>query len=125
MKIGRKLIYYGFGVILGLLAVNFFWDQRDIKMTYFPSARIQHDFNKKELAFSKESVDQLNSFAISKTTVRQKIEDRSFDASLLDRDAKPCKIYLLESDIKGVDYGFRFQNCDSLVTLMTVNIKEY
>lgn len=122
MKIGKKIVYYGFGVILGLIAVNFFWDQKDIKMTYFPSARIQHDFNKKEMIFSDGAVKNLNEFSISKSTIREKIKERTFDASLLNRDAKPCKTYLLSSEIKSINYDFEFQNCDSIVTLLEVRL---
>ena len=120
MKIGKKLLYYGFGVGLGLLAVNFFWDQKDIKMTYFPSARIQHDFGKKELQYENEAVNQLNQFSISKTTIVEKIESGSFNAKLLDRGAKPCKIYSLVSDFNKKDYDLRFKNCDSTVILFEV-----
>lgn len=120
MKIGKKLLYYGFGVFLGILAVNFFWDQKDIKMTYFPSARILHDFNKKELKYKPEAVKQLNEFSISKVTIEEKIEAGTFDAELLNRDAKPCKTYRLISDFQSKTYNFTFENCDSIVTLLNV-----
>lgn len=120
MKIGKKLIYYGFGVVLGLLAVNFFWDQKDIKMTYFPSSRILHDFRKKTLDFKPEAVNQLNEFSISKITIKEKIEEGSFDAKLLDRDAKPCKTYSLISDINSENYNFKFENCDSVIRLLKI-----
>lgn len=120
MKIGKKFLYYGFGVFLGILAVNFFWDQKDIKMTYFPSSRILHDFGKKELKYKPEAVNQLNTYSISKVTIQEKIKEGSFDAELLDRDAKPCKTYRLISDFNSIAYNFEFQNCDSVVTLLNV-----
>lgn len=123
MKIGKKLLYYGFGVLLGLLAVNFFWDQKDIKMTYFPSSRIQHDFGKKPLEFKPEAVKQLNDYSISKVTIREKIEEGAFDAKLLDRDAKPCKTYSLKSDFNNKPFDLWFQNCDSTVILYQVNVE--
>ncbi len=120
MKLGKKFLYYGFGVCLGLLAVNFFWDQKDIKMTYFPSSRILHDFGKKELKFSPKSVEQLNEYSISKVTIKEKIDEGSFDAELIDRDAIPCKTYRLISDFHSNTYNFTFENCDSIVTLLNV-----
>ncbi len=120
MKIGKKLLYYGFGVFLGILAVNFFWDQKDIKMTYFPSSRILHDFGKKELKFKPDAVNQLNKYSISKATIQEKIKEGSFDAELLDREAIPCKIYRLISDFHSTTYNFEFENCDSVVTLLNI-----
>lgn len=124
MKITKKLTYYGFGVVLGLLAVNFFWDQKDIKMTYFPSSRILHDFGKKDLEFTHKSIEQLNAFSISKISVKNKIDDGTFDATLLDRDAKPCKTYSLKSEFNEKSYDFSFENCDSTVTLFNIIMLE-
>ncbi|MGB0868126.1 MAG: hypothetical protein ACPG6V_00985 [Flavobacteriales bacterium] len=123
MNIKKKLMYYGFGVLLGILAVNVFWDSKDIRMTYFPSSRIQNDLSKKNIEYSKQALEQMNGLSISKGVVAEKLNKQEFSASLLDREAKPCKTYSLTSEFNEKEIGFTFQNCDSIATIINVELK--
>lgn len=116
-------MYYGFGVLLGILAVNVFWDSKDIRMTYFPSSRIQNDLSKKNIEYSKQALEQMNGLSISKGVVAEKLNKQEFSASLLDREAKPCKTYRLTSEFNEKEIGFTFQNCDSIATIINVELK--
>ena len=107
-------MYYGIGVLLGILVIQFFWDKKDIKNTYLPSARILNDLSKKELNYSPEVVALMNTSGLSKQMISEGLSSDFFDAQLKDREAKPCKLYDLEFEFRSKTGRFVVQNCDSV-----------
>ena len=51
MKFKKRLIYYFFGFLLGLMITIFIIQQKDTEFNYLPNDRVLGDFKKKEWHF--------------------------------------------------------------------------
>ena len=92
----KRLSYYAFGVLLGILVIQFFWGKKDSKGVYFPSDRIVNNLSKKKLTATPASQAQLETFGVQLAEIDSKLKDRTLKASPLDRDASPCPTYVLD-----------------------------
>ena len=62
MKFKKRLIYYLFGFIIGLMITIFIIQQKETEFNYLPNDRVLGDFKKKEWQFdySFSSYDTIN-----------------------------------------------------------------
>lgn len=125
MKFWRKLLYYLFGVGLGVLMVMFFFGDRDIGCSYFPNDRVLSDLRKKQLVID-ESVELFNGSSPNDSLLLERIllsGDVNFDRSIT-RDADSCNSYWIdyEDEVRG-ELGSRWVNCDSTVYLVELKVK--
>ena len=106
MKFKKRLSYYLFGFLLGLMITIFIVRQKDTKFNYLPKDRVLGDFKKKEWHFdySFYSYDTINILKNSKI---------EFSKSIIGKDS--CNIYLLNQN-KGSDkFYFNATNCETKV----------
>lgn len=125
MKFWRKLLYYLFGVGLGLMMVYFFFGDRDIGCSYFPNDRVLSDLRKKELVIG-ESVDWLNNAGTTDSALIDDIlllGDVDFEKSIT-RNADSCNIYCIEyaDEVRG-SFSSTWVNCDSVIYLIELKEK--
>ena len=106
MKFKKRLIYYLFGFIIGLMITIFIIHQKDSEFNYLPNDRVLGDFKKKEWHFdySFSSYDTINILKNSKI---------EFSKSTIGKVS--CNIYLLNQN-KGSDkFYFNATNCETKV----------
>ncbi len=115
MRIGRKLLYYFAGVLLGTLIVFFLFGDRDIQCSYFPNDRVLYDLRKKELKLAYPAL------AEDSTGIGFALERASVDFSFKDTNTEGCRIYRLE--FEEARKVFMVENCDSIATI--VDIQEW
>ena len=103
MKFRKRLIYYFFGFLLGLMITIFIIRQKDTKFNYLPVDRVLADFKKKEWYFdySFSSYDTINILKNSKI---------EFSKSIIGEDS--CNIYLLNQNKGSNKFYFNATNCE-------------
>ena len=103
MKFRKRLIYYFFGFLLGLMITILITRQKNTKFNYLPSDRVFGDFKKKEWYFdySFSSYDTVNILKNSKI---------EFSKSIIGEDS--CNIYLLNQNKGSNKFYFNATNCE-------------
>lgn len=123
MSLKKKLMYYAIGIILGIILVKAIWAKTGYKGTYFPSERIVSNIAKKQKKYSDSFTLQMKKEGVSQEMLEKKFEAQELEASVKNREAKPCKEYFLETSFFQKRYVFEVQNCDSVVHFQKFQIK--
>jgi len=120
MNIWRKLLYYGFGVGLGLLMVFFLFGDRDIQCSYFPNDRVLYDLRKKEIIYSEDILQAMEERQLDTADISAMLlgGDVDFERSKTEMEDS-CKTYWINFE-REVDPAFSalWQNCDSTATIL-------
>ncbi len=124
MSLKQRILFYCVGLILGIVAVKFIWNKKNVQFTYLPSDRIVNNIAEKDFEMLPLAACQARCFNLSEKMIEELLKERDFDGSVVDKDAKPCKQYLLEADISDVPVDFHFDNCDSTAILTHITSTE-
>jgi hypothetical protein len=124
MSLRERIFYYSIGLILGIIALKYIWKQKNTQFTYFPSDRIVNDIASKDLEVSPLAECQARCFNLSKAMIEELLENKDFEGSVVDREAKPCKKYKLEAELQDIEVNFFFDNCDSTAVLTNISSEE-
>lgn len=124
MKIWRKLLYFGIGLSLGVLMVNFIFGGRtDIQCNYFPNDRVLYDIRNKEQFISKEIRERMQSAKIDTSDLSDLLKMGNVDFKSSARGLDSCKTYWIDFKPDNKPrFGVEYQNCDSLATM--INFRE-
>ena len=106
MKFKKRLIYYFFGFLLGLMITIFIIQQKDSEFNYLPNDRVLGDFKKKELIFDSTFNQSLkNNFFDNELEI-------IFSKSIIGKDS--CNTYHVKIENSG---NFNAKNCIEKVYL--------
>ena len=125
MKLWRRLLYYGLGVALGVLMVKFIFGGRsDIQCNYFPNDRVLYDIRNKERLISDEFIQKLNAVEIDTSDISDLLLMGKVDFKRSNTKADSCKTYWISHTPESKQaFTLFFQNCDSLATVLDVELK--
>lgn len=123
MPIFKKLLFYLFGVGLGILAVMFIFGDRDFGCSYFPNDRVLSDLRKKDLQIPMEIEEQMNMEGLDTNDINAMLLEGDIDFGEVERGLGSCKNYWisLERDQKK-QFAALFKNCDSTATLIEIKM---
>lgn len=111
------------GVGLGVLAVIFIFGDRDFACSYFPNDRVLSDLRKKELVIPTEVEQQMNTAGLDTADMSVMLTNGKVDFDQVVRGLGRCKTYwvALERE-ENKSFSALFENCDSVATVLEVNI---
>ena len=111
------------GVGLGVLAVMFIFGDRDFACSYFPNDRVLSDLRKKELVIPTEVEQQMNTAGLDTADMSAMLTNGKVDFDQVVRGLDSCKTYwvALERE-ENKSFSALFENCDSVATVLEVNI---
>lgn len=121
MNIFKRLLYYGFGVMLGIFMVIFLFGDRDIQCSYFPNDRVLYDLGKKDIQVSDNAQQQMSASQLDTSDIRTMLTAGNVNFDKSDREKDSCNTYWV--DLKREEnnsFSALFENCDSTVTVLQV-----
>lgn len=95
MNYKRRIIFYLFGVSLGVLVSYAFFSDRNYEFNYFPNARILSHLQKANLYISNKAEDKCKRLKIDSLMIVNMLDQGIVDIS---ESNKSEKIYLLKKD---------------------------
>jgi len=118
MEFAKRLVWYLFGALIGVIFVySWFGNRTDISCNYFPDARVKGDIQKKIINYNNETLillseNDLDSNDISKLIINGDVIFKKSNTKL-----DSCKTYFIENE----KLNAIFENCDSIVNIISVN----
>ncbi len=117
----KRLGFYLIGLAIGLIFLAFFLNRKRAEFCYMPNCRVLKELRSKPLNYSESITEMIKNQEIDSTDVLQFLTDGDVDFRASDTKAKPCKIYMIESEIRERSMMLRVENCDSLVSVIRLD----
>lgn len=112
MTFWKRLRMYFVGVGLGLIAVYFFFGDRDLD-NWTPQSRVLNGIDSAEVTISKRALCQMNCLEISEVDVLSIKANAEVDFAESEPQQEPCPLYRLKSHWKERDYQLFYTLCES------------
>lgn len=124
MKFIQRLGFYLSGFVVGIIMLMFFLGGKKTSCDWGLDARVLKNIRNKERVVTEDALQFFKEQQIDTSSISYvlKAGDVNFKESNI--EAKPCKIYQIEGNVKDQELGFIFENCDSTAVLKRVfNLK--
>ncbi len=122
MPFFKKLLFYLFGVTLGIFAVIFMFGDRDIQCSYFPNDRVLYDLRKKEAIISEEMWREMEYKNIEINDLEMMLLNGDVNFKKSKTERKPCKSYWVDYQTETKrDISAEWGNCDSTRVLLGIH----
>jgi hypothetical protein len=123
MSIWRKLLYFGGGIFLGILMVNFLFGGRDdIQCSYFPNDRVLYDLRgKKERIITPQAHQHLRQYGLDTAWVSDLLWNGKVNFEESNTKGDSCNTYWITYAAENIAaFTANFMNCDSSAVLLEV-----
>ena len=119
MKLFKRFLFYGIGLIIGSIFVYFIWEKKDVQFDYGPNARVLKNIRIKTQMYSSEVLNKLSSTNLDSATISQILKNGNVDIwNKIELDS--C----IQYNIKGRDslknITITVMNCDSVAIIEKV-----
>ena len=119
MKLLKRFLFYGIGLIIGSIFVYFIWEKKDVQFDYGPNARVLRNIRIKTQMYSSEVLNKLSSTNLDSATISQILKNGNVDIwNKIELDS--C----IQYNIKGRDslknITITVMNCDSIAIINKV-----
>lgn len=123
MKFIHRFAYYFIGLIVGSIFVYFIWEKKNVVFNYLPNARLLSDISTKDLIYSTEFKQELNTNKIDTIIVNAILKNGNVDFwNKIKLDS--C----IQYDIKGIKkldhITLTIINCKNTTTVNQVTFSE-
>lgn len=115
---------YGFGFAIGIVLVFFFLGGKDSSCNWMPNARMLQIIRSKQINYSPEVQNKINSAIIDSTDINQILVDGDIDFSKSQVKNNPCRMYLINGTIKKQNAELTVKICDSIATIETLKLNK-
>ncbi|NNF18925.1 MAG: DUF4258 domain-containing protein [Flavobacteriaceae bacterium] len=120
----KRLGFFLFGLSIGLIFLAIFLrkksEETGTSFCYLPNCRVLKDIRSKQYTYSEEIRNQGLDALLDSATVQYFFTEGDIDFGASNTEAKPCKSYVIEGNIKERAAILQVQNCDSLVVLQSL-----
>lgn len=126
MTFFKRLRFYGFGFILGIILLMFFLNEKGAGCDYFPNARILKLIREKHLNFSKSAINSLQVLKIDTLAIKNILMDGTINFSKSKVHIKPCRFYWIEGVANTKKVVLYVKNCkeEAMVEKISLKVKE-
>ena len=116
----KRLGFYGFGFLIGLMLLFFFLNGKKAGCDYGPDARTLKNIKIKERLFSSQSLQDLKNNNLDTAAVSSLL--KSGDVNFGERNTRldSCKVYVIQGVVKKVKLKMKVQNCDKTATITSI-----
>lgn len=118
----KRLGFYLIGLALGLVFLAFLLKKKTsetgTEFCYFPNCRVLKELRSKPIMFSDSLSVLLAEQELDSAEIQYFLREGSIDFRKSNTRSKPCKSYLIESELKGRKANMYLDNCDSIVRVM-------
>ena len=122
MSFLKRLGFYLIGLAIGLIFLAFFLSRKNAQFCYLPNCRVLKELRSKPLDYSAEIGRQFAEQGMDSTDIAEIFIDGDVNFKNSDTKAKPCPRYSIEAEIRSRPVALSIKNCDSLVTIESLQI---
>lgn len=120
MEFAKRLLWYLTGALFGIILVfSWFGSRTDISCNYFPDARVKGDLLKKTINYDSTTISLIHKLGVDTSSISKLLVDGDVIFSKSDTKLDSCKTYFIQND----ELDAIFENCDSIVNIIDVNLK--
>jgi len=123
----KRLGYYLVGLSIGIVFLTFFFKKKSeetgVSFCYLPNCRTLKDIRSKQMYYSNEAKKQIAELQLDSLDIKFVLTEGVVDFGNSDTKSTPCKMYLVNSEIKEKEISFTMKNCKDKVTLQEINLK--
>jgi len=123
MTFFKRLRFYGFGFVLGIILLMFFLNEKNAGCDYLPNARILKLIREKPLNYSNEAINSMQDLKIDSLTIKDILFKGDIDFSKSITHQKPCRYYLINGLIGKKKVALYIKNCKDAATIESVELK--
>lgn len=126
MNFIQRFAYFFFGTTLGVIAVIFIANKKNIKFPYGPDARTLKSIRiKKHYVFSSQAQKTVTANNIDSIAIQYLLTESDVDFSKSDTDtSKPCQTYVINGHVKNMEVSLTVARCDSTAIFQEINLKK-
>lgn len=113
----RRLRFYGFGFLLGLLAVSFIYKGKGCKM---PSSLKLEELGRQKLEYTQHGECRMKCRNISETEIKEVLKSGKVNYDKSEVHDKPCPSYAVEGKTaSGKELRIVIADCDTISRVVT------
>ena len=120
----KRLGYFMVGLSIGIVFLTIFLkkktEQTGVSFCYFPNCRVLKDLRSKPIAYSDEINALLKSKELDTLVINSFFMEGVVDFGGSDTESKPCKTYLIESEIDSKVASMQVKNCQDKVYVLSL-----
>lgn len=124
MKLLHRFGFFSIGLIMGIIILIFFLGGKRASCNYTPNARTLEDIRFKELVYSEESQDFLNSKNVDSIAIAYILNDGDVNFGKSKTDHEPCNIYFITGEIESGKLELQIENCRDTATVQRAEFIE-
>ncbi|MBM1106977.1 DUF4258 domain-containing protein [Aurantibacter crassamenti] len=120
----KRLGFYLFGLSIGLIFLSIFLrkkaDETGVEFCYFPNCRALKDMRSKSVNYSDELSAMIQNNEIDTLQIKQFFREGEINFGKSETKTKPCKRYLIENSIDGVQKTLTVKNCTEKIIIESI-----
>lgn len=124
MKFINRLGYYLGGFAIGLIFLAFFLSGKRTSCDYGPEARVLKNISTKKQIVSSEAQRRIQEYQLDSTYLKMVLRQGNVNFKKSDIGEKDCNVYAIEDQTDTFFATFYVENCDSIATITTIEIKK-
>lgn len=124
MKLIHRIGYYLGGFTIGIVILIFFLSGKKTSCDYGPNARVLKNIRSKHKTYTPEAEKQMKTFQLDSIFIDQTLQTGDVLFSESETSLDSCNVYLVESKKDEKTFKTSFRNCDSLVTILTIDYQK-
>ena len=124
MKLIHRIGYYLGGFTIGIVILIFFLSGKKTSCDYGPNARVLKNIRSKHKIYTPEAEKQMKTFQLDSIFIDQTLQTGDVLFSESETSLDSCNVYLVESKKDEKTFKTSFRNCDSLVTILTIDYQK-
>ncbi|HJN64155.1 MAG: hypothetical protein QGG97_04895 [Flavobacteriales bacterium] len=114
----RRFLFFGIGVLISVIFLSMGPENR-LKKTFYDyidyfdmDKRVIYHLHNDSTTFSTKAECQLVYYSLSKEDLLEVLEGGEVNFDLSEKDSEPCKYYVVENKINGMDFLVTFEFCN-------------
>ena len=116
----KRLGFYGFGFLIGLMLLFFFLNGKKAGCDYGPDARTLKNIKIKERLFSTQSLQDLKNNNLDTAAVSSLLKSGDVNFGESNTRLDSCKVYIIQGVVKKVKLKMKVQNCEKTATVTSI-----
>lgn len=116
----KRLGFYGFGFLIGLMLLFFFLNGKKAGCDYGPDARTLKNIKIKERLFSSQSLQDLKNNNLDTAAVSSLLKSGDVNFGESNTRLDSCKVYVVQGFVKKVKLKMKVQNCEKTATVTSI-----
>ncbi len=117
MKLLKRFLFYGIGLIIGSIFVYFIWEKKDVHFDYGPNARVLKTIRTDVRLFSDDAKESMRVIELDSVDIATILLDGDVDFGESSPRTKPCKTYVIHGNPKDKEITLIVKKCDTISTI--------